>query len=435
MKLIEITKVQNLPLDRHTLLGYAIDSAPGQFAESYCLNIHGWVVGKQQAIHSVLAMDISGRVLGSFSLSVSRPDVAQRFPRCAHAQQSGFAGIINVLGLSAPTAQVLILAQTQDGVLPPLARIHIRRQPVQLTQTAQLQPLIINSIGRTGTTWLMRLLAEHQRISVYPEYPYEARIASYWLHSLLKIHDILPQHENPLHNTNRDWLNAQMYQNNSLAQWFKRDYQEQLAAFCQNSIDQAYLHIAQDQGKNLREAAQQSAEPCYFAEKFGPGYVLDLLWELYPGTKEIVLVRDFRDMYCSILKFAEKANGQKEFGLEAEQDEAAFINNTLERVKQLAQAWQQRADKAYLLRYEDLILQPQATLSRLFDYLGLDQSAEKIQQLLHSATAQDTDKLREHRTSSSVSSSVGRWQTELSDAQKSALNRAFAEYLKLFGYL
>ncbi len=434
MTLIKIKNIQLLPANPQLLHGYAVDlpKISREFS-TYYLEMTGWVLGKQHPVHAVLVMDKNESVLGYLPLNVSRADVASHFPQVNNAAQSGFSGFVNVIGLSMPEAEIFLAASLANGAVVRFAKIQLERAALQLSSDCLLQPLVVNSIGRTGTTWLMRLLLEHERVVVHPQYPYEARIASYWLHSVLKSQELYPPSRDLLHTINGEWIDWQLCQNPPLEQWFRRTYQEQLAAFCRASIEHVYVELAQQQGKPLRKRAANSNEPVYFAEKLGPGYVPNLLWELYPQAREIVLVRDFRDMYCSILKFTEKPETRHDFGRDPKLSEAEFVRNTAVRIQQLVDSWRQRQDRAYLLRYEDLILQPEATLEKLLAYLRLDNTPKTISRLLQKAS-KDTGYMKSHRTSSSISASIGRWQNELSDTQKALVNAHFAEYLQLFDY-
>ncbi len=431
MSRIKITHLEHIKSHQPALHGYAIDLPEITF-DNYFIEIRGWILGREQNVQKLQMVDVSGRVMNNIEVNLQRPDVAALYPHEKAAATCGFYSMINMLGITVPHSTVQLVAEMQDASRILLAHLSLLREPIQLKTQGLLQPLIINSIGRTGTTWLMRLLIEHGRMATYDKYPYEARIASYWMHSILKTHDLFPLHRNVIHNINRDWMNDQMTQHSSLGRWFKKDYQERLATFCRDSIEQAYLHIAQEQNKDLKTLGQNS-EPVYFAEKFGPGYLPDLLWDLYPNAKEIILVRDFRDMYCSILKFTEKPSTQNDFGRDTRLSEAKFIQNTAERIKQLVEAWQRRKDKVYVLRYEDLILQPERTLSLLLEHLHLDNSPDNIQQWLERASV-DNDSLRQHRTSNSVSASIGRWQTDLDDTQKALVHQHFGQYLDMFDY-
>ena len=48
----------------------------------------------------------------------------------------------------------------------------------------KLRPLIVNCPGRSGSTFLMKLLAAHPEVVVFRRFPYESTPARYWMHML-----------------------------------------------------------------------------------------------------------------------------------------------------------------------------------------------------------------------------------------------------------
>jgi hypothetical protein len=87
----------------------------------------------------------------------------------------------------------------------------------------------------------------------------------------------------------------------------------------------------------------------------------------------------------------------------------------------------QRGDKL-LVRYEDLVERPQATLGAILAYLGIA-----------AATAGSTsDSMSgipsEHVTAASVGGSVGRWKSELSPSEAAHANWVLRAFLARFGY-
>jgi hypothetical protein len=282
----------------------------------------------------------------------------------------------------------------------------------------------------------MRLLSDHPRIVTFRVHPYEARALSYWIHNVFKGHEVQHPRPNPVYTINQQWVDHHLSQIPALRQWFRREYVERLAAFAQESIDECYLQIARQHrhpAANLSGAPSGASAPLYFAEKIGPGYLPELTWEIYPGAREIVLVRDFRDMFCSILNFTDKSGSPGDFGRDRGKSEDEFIAYTLSQVETLHKSWRQRQDHAYLLRYEDLILRPEETLGRLLDYLGLAHSAAEVKALLRSAS-RETNEMRQHRTSGDAQASVGRWKRDLPANAQNALTEKFGEYLQAFGY-
>ena len=202
----------------------------------------------------------------------------------------------------------------------------LRHKPVQSGFEPRLQPLMLTTMGRAGTTWTMRLLSEHPEIVVHRWHPYELRTARYWWHML----KTLSEPRDPYHSaqadhfqTNKQWIGYNPFYPEPIAvtpglgEWMGRDYIEDLARFCQRSAEETYLRIAAGQGQSHVK---------YMAEKHRADNLPWLVWELYPKAKEIFLVRDFRDVYSSMLAFNQKF-GRRAFGpahIETDADFATF---------------------------------------------------------------------------------------------------------------
>jgi hypothetical protein len=195
-----------------------------------------------------------------------------------------------------------------------------------------------------------------------------------------------------------------------------------LAATCQAQIDAFYAEHG---------GADDRVE--YFVEKCPPWQVpLDLLHELYPKAKEVILVRDFRDMFCSIRSYNEK-RGMAGFQRGRGETDAEYVGSRVRRFAEaLLQRWRSREGLAKLLRYEDLVLQPKRTLTELTDYLELESGPETIDDVLDRAARQAAS-TESHRTTPDANSSIGRWRHDLSPE----LIEVFAELdplLAEFGY-
>jgi hypothetical protein len=127
--------------------------------------------------------------------------------------------------------------------------------------------------------------------------------------------------------------------------WSGSTYIEDLAAFCQRSIDGWYLATAAAQGA-------QADALVYFAEKHFPDAYPRLTRELYPEARELFLVRDFRDMIASMLAYNAR-KGYGDFGRETAASDATWLTDLHRGVVALCDAWRERGDAGTLVRYED----------------------------------------------------------------------------------
>jgi len=152
---------------------------------------------------------------------------------------------------------------------------------------------------------LQRLLEAHPEILVLRPHRYEQRVAGYWVEVLLALTEpsgymrqLAPAgslddlhwwlgHEGPPAHTDPA---------DPLHRWLGREAVVSLADLCRSRIDDLYAQAA---------AQARGPQPRYFAEKHTLRSAA-LTAELYPGAREIFLVRDFRDMVASILAFNRK---------------------------------------------------------------------------------------------------------------------------------
>ncbi|NEP41891.1 MULTISPECIES: sulfotransferase domain-containing protein [Okeania] len=155
--------------------------------------------------------------------------------------------------------------------------------------------------------------------------------------------------------------------------------------------------------------------------------------ELYPQAREIILVRDFRDMACSVAAFNTK-RGYVDFGRQRFKSDREYIRTTIKSTAaNMLQLWRERKEQTHLVRYEDLILTPEQTLSSIFEYLNLDNSSSTISKILEVAS-KDTPQLKRHRTSANPQESIGRWRQDLDSSLQTFCTEVCQEALQEFGY-
>jgi hypothetical protein len=206
-----------------------------------------------------------------------------------------------------------------------------------------------------------------------------------------------------------------------LHRWLGRDAVFALADISRSRIDALYGEAA----------AQAGRKPRYFAEKHTLRSAM-LTWELYPEAREVFLVRDFRDMVASILAFNRK-RGVKGFG-EANADGAVdYVDRLSGWAHALVRSFERRSTRAHLVRYEDLVREPVATLTSLLSYLGIDASSAAVDQM-RAALTTDMPQLAQHATTPDPGASIGRWRGDLGEELTRACERSFGEALAVFGY-
>lgn len=341
-----------------------------------------------------------------------------------------FRGEFELLGMPSRFELGVSIA-TPD--ITPVASVNVEHSCRLPDPEAQVSPMFVTSHGRSGSSHLMGLLSRHPAIVVQGAHPFECRTANYWLHAArtllqparfdagarperfhLDLERLGPLPENSYRRSNDPTMLQSM--RNRLA--------ETTAAYCAGNIADFYQRAAEMQGK---------AQVRFFAEKSMPRHVPRIAAALYPGFREVVLVRDLRDVACSMRAFADqRASG--EFGGVAVDDWQSQLADMQAGATRLLEYWKGRKAHAHLVRYEDLIASPETTLRQLLDYLGLsaDTGDSEIAAMLEAAEkASDPS----HQTTASPSHSVGRWRNEMDADLAAHATELFAPSLQAFGYL
>lgn len=435
MGLVDILEVKKFALNESRLWGFAVD-VPKARAESevWAVWLRGWVIGREVPVAALEVM-YEGELWRRLAVDKYRSDLRIAYPQASRAEWSGFADGVTVLGM-APEFELLIRARLQDDEVLPLATIRGRREALRSPFEPALNPLMVTSLGRTGTTWLNCLLSEHPRIVAYRRYPYETFVGSYWMQALIVLSapaDHLDSSHPGHFVLNRSLIGHNPYymevlspetavEERPLSRWLGEGFVDQLAPFCQQNIDSYYSLVA---------LKQQQPQARYFVEKYQPWFIPRIVWDLYPGAREIFLVRDFRDMVCSVLKFNAK-RGYAAFGREKFESDEEYIRQLRIGLVRFLASWEERKHRCLLLRYEDLVLDAMGSLRAVLEYMGLDASDSVIRGMIERASANRA--LAEHRTSVDARASVERWREDLEPSLRAVCEETFGDVLEAFGY-
>jgi hypothetical protein len=408
------------------------------------MEIRGWAVGRESAVTAVEIVD-RGVIVSRSPVDIGRPDIARLHAGAPGSEHSGFRCLTGLARLSRDFSLV-VRAVLEDGSRVSVATIDGCRPALESDYEPRLQPLMLTTLGRSGSTWMMRLLDASPQIIVHQRFPYEARATLYWFEvfrTLVDPDSYLRQLTIPTDLNDTWWAGGPGFRpppmDPALDRRLASRRAEELAGFCQRQIDALYAEIAA--GSEIAGGSEstggygpsESAEPVYFAEKLMMrGNIPDLVWELYRAPKEIVLVRDFRDVICSILAFIEK-RGHTGWGRDRADSDAEWIRQFASQAEAIRRQWEMRADQVHLVRYEDLILRPAETAGSLLAYLDLPARAEHARKLLDDA-ARGMPGVDQHRTASDANSSVGRWARDLSPELQSVCEEALGPALEAFGY-
>ena len=419
---------------RAGLLEATIDTpAEGGTSEAWAVRVSGHILAAGGSVQEIVAV-VPGLVLATAVTALPTPEVAARHPGVTWAAACGFTLLVNTLILR-QRFEFHLRVTLVDGSRVKVVLISGERRALETAYAPRLQPLLVNSFGRTGTTLLMRMLSAHPGVVVYNRPPYEARGGKYWMHVLKtlaaptdarkRVGDPTEFHLEPLAAGGNPFYSAAFAAWPEVEAWSGSTYITDLAAFCQRSIDGWYLATAIAQGQVLEPLV-------YFAEKHFSDAYPQLMRELYPEARELFLVRDFRDMVASMLAYNAR-KGFGDFGRNLVASDEAWLDFLHKTFLVLHAAWRDRGEPGSLVRYEDLVRDPASRLPPLLTFLGLDAAPETVRRLI-AAAAPDAPELRGHGTASSPDASIGRWRHDLPAELLAVTEETFGDLLQEFGY-
>jgi Sulfotransferase family len=404
---------------------------PRGTASSYALIVQAWVAGAQRVPDS-FRIQYGGQTLREGPFNMPRPDVSASVGVEFEGTTHGFRTGVTLLGLPQELTVSIQVAFGDDYV--ELWEIDLTRQPLAGGNEG-MQPLLLTTLGRTGSSLMMSVLEAHPDVAAHPVWtgPGEMRLLMYWVDVLRTLaaptryfNSVVPEKAGQpgwaLEDSDR--ILPRPLDDEGIARALNVDQVEFAADLARRHLSSFYTEIA---------TLSSKAEPRFFAEKFLPVPIVEATAiELYPGARQLVLVRDFRDMVASILAFNAK-RARDGFGRQSGQTDEEWVLNLGGAVKLLANAARRPKMPTSVVRYEDLVRTPERVLSRLFDEIGLRRDDDILARMIETVESRSSVSDR-HRTVSDAEASIGRWQSDLTPSVQEACQAAFGEALALFDY-
>jgi hypothetical protein len=397
------------------------------YAGTYSIALSGWALAHDGAEVAIELRERSG-LSRRTSAKLPSPEAALHHSDVPGAESCGFQFLVGTISLPLQFELEVDAVIGEDQRLP-LGVVKGHRRPLRTSFEPTIQPLLVSTLGRTGSNWLLALLAQHPEIVAYRPFQSETRAAGYWMHVLRTVAEpgsymqsILaqPYDEHWWIGDRRHTPLPLEYPETELPQWLGTENVEAFAGICQQRIDAFYRHVART----------TRSSPRFFAEKAFPGFSPALLRELYPEAHELVLIRDLRDVACSILAYSAK-RGLTLWGRGKATTDQEWVEFLRKRAIAMLDRWRARSR---LVRYEDLIADPNATLAGIFSWLSLDASDATLAAVMDDATRVVPRAQEAHRTSDTIERSIGRWQRELSDELRQLFSTRLDDILVQFGY-
>jgi hypothetical protein len=280
-------------------------------------------------------------------------------------------------------------------------------------------PVLLTTMGRTGSTAVMAVLAQHPKVTVAGARPYEIEMGCYYAYALRTLaatgdHEKSLRTDNVTATENRFHIGFNPYFKASHAAVFKipEGFQQYMTRRLPSRLGSAFRDIILDYYEEVSRD-QMKEFPIYFAEKSLPEQDSRRgIRFMFPNVREIVLIRDMKDVICS----STSSSG-------ASFDRA--LQSTFTAAKQLKSIHSEQNPNIMFLKYEDFVQDNTPIISKIFGFLGLASinSDEKGMSTLFST----------HATSSTPAASIGRWKTDLTKEQGKACE-ILDPFMDHFGY-
>jgi len=270
-----------------------------------------------------------------------------------------------------------------------------------------VRPLLVDALGRSGSTLLMELLGTSSAIAFDRTYPFE----QFWYRYLLATsRTIVGRTE-----ASEEWNNASLLQDGGTEAairgappWAGGDLAPDAERFF-HSLWAAFTE-------------QLPGSTRYYAEKSPNAKAVAHFPSVSPV--QITVLRDPRDQWLSILAF-DKRRGNYGFGRFEDEDVAAYRQRMLglfrDRLEYAATLLE--ANERGFYRYEDLMLDTARVADDLSDLLDVELDPKRIPQR------------REHITAKrGAKGSVGRWRREMSGDERQFFADHLGPLLERTGY-
>ncbi len=193
--------------------------------------------------------------------------------------------------------------------------------------------------------------------------------------------------------------------------------------------------------ERARQAETALAEqPQLVIKETNGSHAADLVASLLPGSRMLLLIRDGRDVVDSLL------DAYAPDGFLARSEARTEPLDRAERLDWAARLWACNSDaslraladydpaRSRILRYEDLLSDPQGELTGLFDWLGLTRSPERIARIVSNCSFEAIPADQRGPGKRARSARVGTWRDNLSVAESARLDQIFGPLLDRFGY-
>jgi hypothetical protein len=283
-----------------------------------------------------------------------------------------------------------------------------------------MRAILVTAPGRSGTTLMMSRLFLSPQICVAESPPFEVRLISYWS-TVVRTLTASADYERSTH---PDRLEGDGFKVGSNP-FYHRSFR---ATFHDKQLESEYFEaytptVLNDTAHKLiceyylrTKADREKPLATFFAEKSNNLHrpTRQFAKTIFPDLKEIVLVRDPRDLLCSHLSYFRKEPEQA-------------LRGVVDTAKELMRIKAEESSRVFIARYEDMILDSEQLFGDLAAHLGTERFPKPDESTQLSV-------FHVHGTSNSPEASIGRWKSDMPPELLRLCEASLAGFLCEFGY-
>jgi hypothetical protein len=344
---------------------------------SLVIEIAGWIAQSRNCElppPSSIAIYANGEEWLSAPIELARPDVGpglkSKYGEDITTNLNGFSFLLPVHLSMVPSATYKLVVVHGPVRDPAYAVAEISFTPIdpdgpgwQLSDP--IQPVLINSIGRSGSSLLCRMLAANRHCYVSRSMnqfgelqvlDFVSRVIAVLSSQGSSAELNRPESRPDFYSVPAPTFCSPVLRQLNTGEEFETDLSapltRQAAQFARGVLLE---HVGQIRRRN--------DDVKFLVEKTWNSFNVNHIRLLFGATKEVFVVRDPKAFWASQLAFHKKSLTNAA---------AVHVHNeaTADRLLRLARAWRDRYMESYLVRYEELISQPRETLKGIFSYLG-----------------------------------------------------------------
>jgi Sulfotransferase family len=386
--------------------------------------VSGWIKDDNCKLTALLSYE-SGKYISLPFARTHRADLAGT----TKDNKYGFTTSMNLRTRGYPTEVVLHAELNGEREKARLCTITFAY--VDLPVVSARNPVLLTAMGRSGTSYLMGLLAGHPAIATPSLFPFEERIATYFADVYRAITRTGAAEKGLRHHFG---VGHRSYPSNDLIKpgLLKRMSPEARFEFSSEMLVSSANAIRSfiDLYYSNFTGTKPDQTPIFAEKMIGYFATQEILCSIFDNVFEIILVRDFRDAFTSAMMFNRKRN-YAGFGAERSNSEIEWLEHFSADAKQVMIASQERPN-SLIVKYEEFVNNPFEILQRLFSSIGISHDAEIVTRCIEKFQSNDYE---HHKTSTSSENSISRWQRDMPRELVGLANEMLEEPLCFFGYV